>query len=120
MTSRQEIGRWGENVAAEYLKNRGYKILGRNIRTPYGELDLITQTSSVTVFVEVKTRTGESYGLPEQSVDEKKQAHILNSARYYLQQNLGFEGDWRVDVIAIQGRPDQPGVQIEWFENAIT
>ena len=120
--SRQTLGRWGEELAADYLRHAGYDILACNARTPYGEIDLIARPAgqATVVFVEVKTRTSEAFGLPEQAVDEKKQAHLLDSARYFLQQHPDLDGDWRVDVIAIQGRPNQPGVQIEWFENAVS
>lgn len=120
MNRKQAIGRWGENVAAEYLRNRGYEIVARNLRTPYGELDVIARKDGVIVFVEVKTRTGTSYGLPEGSVTPAKIAHLLDAARHFLQTNLENDCDWRVDVIAIQGRPNKPGVEIEWFQNAVS
>lgn len=117
---KQALGRWGESVAAEYLKNRGYEILARNVRTPYGELDLVTRKLGVMVFVEVKTRSGGAYGVPEEAVTAVKQAHLRDSAQHYLQCNPDLDGDWRIDVIAIQGRPDAAGTRIEWFENAVT
>lgn len=113
------IGRWGEQLAAQYLQERGYSIVAVNVRTPYGELDLIARIENLTVFVEVKTRTSSTYGLPEESVTPQKQAHILDAAQHYLQSHPEIDGDWRVDVIAIQGRPDNPDPQIVWFENAI-
>lgn len=72
---RQLLGRWGEDLAAEYLIERGYTILERNVRTRYGEIDLVAQLaeesislsdSPVTVFVEVKIRSTRSFGLPEE------------------------------------------------------
>jgi putative endonuclease len=65
---RQKIGKWGEAAAARYLEARGYRILQHNVRTPYGEIDLIASQESRVVFVEVKTRTSLSYGLPEAAV----------------------------------------------------
>jgi putative endonuclease len=120
MNQKQIIGQWGENIAAEFYKNRGYTVLGRNVRTPYGELDLIVRNTEGVVFVEVKTRTNTAFGLPEDAVDSKKRAHLLDAARFYLQSNPEYDGDWRVDVIAISGRPGQVGTQVEWFENALS
>ena len=106
----QNLGRWGENLAAEALSRKGYTILARNARTPYGELDLVarqeTPQGAVTVFVEVKTRRSGAFGLPEASVTPKKQAHLLAASQAYLQANPDLDGDWRVDVIAIRCIPD--------------
>ena len=57
MKHNQRIGNWGEDVAAEQLAQKGYEIIGRNIRTPYGEIDIITKHNDTTIFIEVKTRT---------------------------------------------------------------
>jgi putative endonuclease len=128
---RQSLGRWGENLAAEYLANQGYTIIERNFRTPYGELDLVARQiiadqsidiasgfAVVTVFVEVKTRSSLTYGLPEESVTPRKQAHLLNAANSYIQAHPELGGDWRIDVIAIQRYPDkQP--EITHFENVL-
>lgn len=123
-SARQRLGHWGENLAAEYLSERGYTILDRNARTPYGEIDLVTCQVScdgpVLVFVEVKTRTSTQFGLPEQSITLQKQAHLLAAIQSYLQTHAELEGDWRVDVIAIlrSGTRQQP--VITHFENALS
>ncbi len=120
MTKRQQIGRWGEQLAEQYLLARGCELVERNARTPYGEIDRIVQQDRVTVFVEVKTRTSASFGLPEASITARKREHLLHSAEAYLQAHPELDGDWRVDVIAIQGRPGQSDPQIVWFENAVS
>lgn len=120
MNSRQIIGKWGENVAAEYLQNRGWTVAARNFRTPYGELDLIARKADALVFFEVKTRTSDAFGMPEDSISPSKARHLLESAQYYLQQIQADDIDWRVDVIAIQGRPNQTDTHIEWFENVLS
>ena len=118
--NRMALGRWGEEVAADYLQQRGYTILGRNVRTPYGELDLVARRGDIMVFVEVKMRSTEAFGLPEESVTEKKREHILASAAAFLQEHPELDGDWQVDVIAIQpsstGRPPR----ITHFEHALS
>ena len=120
-THRQRIGRWGEATAAEYLSTRGYAILGRNARTRYGEIDLLARApEGMLVFVEVKTRTSRSFGYPEEAVDARKLGHLVSSAEAYLQEHPELESQgWRIDVIAIEGRPGEvpDRVGIEHFEN---
>lgn len=119
---RQRLGKWGETQAAQYLAGAGYAILTRNYRTPYGEIDLVsrheTLEGQVLVFVEVKTRSSQAFGYPEESITASKQEHLLAGAQYYLQQHSDWEGGWRIDVIAIQ-RLQQGAVQIRHFENAV-
>jgi len=134
-TSRKAVGAWGENAAAEYMQQKGYRITGRNVRTRYGEIDLIAcqergqepaQFSStnhedeVIVFVEVKTRRSTSFGFPEAAVNRKKQAHLVAAVQAYLQANPELVGAWRVDVIAVEQHGKDEPVQITHFENAIT
>ncbi len=116
---RQRVGQWGEKIAAEYLVKKGYKLLATNVRTPYGEIDLICQRESQIVFVEVKARTSHTFGYPEDSVTPRKQAHMLAAAEHYLQEGE-FDGDWQFDVIAIEGSPDSKLPRITHFENVLT
>lgn len=114
MKHNQEIGKWGEQAAAEYLQTRGYQILDKNARTPFGEIDLVARLEAVTVFVEVKARTTRSFGLPEEAITPRKLAHMRASAEYYAAEH---EIDcWQLDVLAVEG---VPGVKprIEYFEN---
>jgi len=119
MASRQSLGHWGEAVAASYLSERGYVILDRNARTPYGELDLITRLGDALVFIEVKTRASNTLGPPEVSVSSTKRAHLLSASQAYLQAHPELGNDWRIDVIAILRLPGQKA-QIEHFENILT
>jgi len=115
---RQRIGRWGEQIAADYLVNKGFRLLGRNVRTPYGEIDLLCQRESQIVFVEVKTRTSNTFGYPEDSVTPRKQAHMLSSAEHYLQEHE-IDNDWQCDVIAVEGSPGGKAPRITHFENVL-
>lgn len=125
--SRQELGRLGETLAAEYLQAKGYRILERNFRSSYGEIDLIAcqmdagslRDGSVLVFVEVKTRSTNAYGYPEESVTPAKQAHLLQASQAYLQQHPEQFGDWRIDVIAIRTSRSAGPAEIKHFENAV-
>jgi putative endonuclease len=121
MGIRQQIGRWGEQIAAEYLSARGMRLLERNARTPHGELDLVFADGDVLVFVEVKTRTGMGFGFPEESVTAQKRLHLVQAAQAYIQ-NCGdsdADVDWRIDVIAVQGRPGSGEPKVVWFEDAV-
>lgn len=124
-TRRQKLGQWGEQLAARYLQDQGYEILAQNVRTPYGELDLVARQTATAeemeslVFVEVKTRTSTSFGLPEESVTAAKQAHLLAAVQAYLLDHPEEDGNWRVDVIAIL-RPRRGGpAEIKHFQYAI-
>lgn len=120
-THRQRIGRWGEATAAAYLRERGYVILGRNERSRYGEIDLLARApDGMLVFVEVKTRTSRSFGYPEEAVDARKLEHLVRAAEAYLLEHPDMEEQgWRIDVIAIEGRPEEgpDRAGIEHFEN---
>lgn len=116
MSRNQQIGRWGEDAAAEYLTEKGYEVLAHNVRTPpYGEIDLIARKDGMIVFVEVKARTTRAFGPPEVAVTPRKQEHMLACAEAYAQQN---EIDhWRIDVIAVERAAGK--TEIVHFENAI-
>jgi putative endonuclease len=132
--SKVEIGRWGEAEAEGYLSGKGYKIIARNVRTPYGEIDLIARQEvsllskesrdfdfePVLVFIEVKTRRGKMFGPPEVAVNRRKQEHMLASAQAYLQSHPEIDLDWRVDVIAVQVRKGQEQPVFTHFENALS
>lgn len=114
---KQSLGRWGEERAAEFLIAKGYEVLGRNIRTAYGEIDLLSRQGATLIFVEVKARSSEAYGHPEESISAVKRQHMAEAAESYLQAHPEFEGDWRVDVIAISRRGGSP--QILHIEDAL-
>lgn len=118
---RKRVGRWGEDTAAAYLEQRSYTILARNVHNRYGEIDLIAcAADGALVFVEVKTRTGQSFGDPEEAVDRRKIEHLSAAAEAYMVEHPGQSGhNWQIDVIAILGRLGEKleDVQIEHFEN---
>ena len=110
----QEFGKWGEAIAVQWLKQHGYEIISQNVRTPYGEIDIITQQNGITIFIEVKTLTTSKNFFPEQQISKRKLEHMLNAAQYYAGENN--INHWQIDVIAIEGRQNP---QITHFENAI-
>ena len=116
MKHNQRIGKWGEEAAAAYLAKRGYEVVARNARTPYGEIDIVAKQADITIFVEVKTRTSNKMGLPEDSVTLRKQAHMLACAEHYAVENA--IDHWQIDVVAVEGKIGLEPM-ITHFENAI-
>ena len=117
---RQNIGKRGETIAAQYLLEKGYTILEANWRSPYGEIDLITSQDGMITFVEVKTRASKSLGPPEISITPRKLEHLRNSAECYIQQHPEAPNTWRIDAIAIQLRAGDHIPIIVHFENVIS
>ena len=117
MKHNQRVGKWGEETAVDYLKQKGYEIVGQNIRTPYGEIDIVAKQGDITLFVEVKTRTSNKMGLPEESITARKREHMIACAEHYAAEH---EIDhWQIDVISIEGKPGSTP-KVTYFENAIT
>lgn len=94
-------GAQGEEVACKFLKKRGYKILERNYKNPVGEIDIVAKRKKVIVFIEVKTRTSDFFGLPREAVDEYKQEKIRRVALGYLKRSRAIDSLIRFDVIEI-------------------
>ncbi len=117
MKHNQTVGRWGEETVARYLNDRGYEIMARNARTPYGEIDIIAKQDNITIFVEVKTLTSSKNFFPEQNVTARKREHMLACAEHYAAENN--IDHWQIDVIAVEGKQGSEP-KITHFENAIS
>ena len=115
--ARQKRGAWGEEVAAGYLENKGLRVLERNVRSPFGEIDIICQDKKELVFVEVKTRNSTIYGYPEESVNMAKQRKLRQLARWYWSVHQEFQ-NIRIDVVAILVLPSGM-FQLEHFVGAV-
>ncbi|MEE9500379.1 MAG: YraN family protein [Candidatus Omnitrophota bacterium] len=96
------VGKQGENIAARFLARKGYKIIGRNIKTFVGEVDIVARKKPFIVFVEVKTRKNESFGPPYLSITEKKKRKLVQCALCYLKMKGLTDVLWRIDVISIE------------------
>lgn len=99
--STKKIGDIGEELAAEFLKKKGYRILDRNYRCRFGEIDIIANYKSYYVFVEVKTRHDASYGRPIESINSVKINRILKTLNFYLCQKRIYDSNIRVDAIEV-------------------
>lgn len=102
MSQGHERGSLGESIAEKYLRDKGYKIIERRYRIRGGEIDLVAIDKGAVVFVEVKTRTSEEYGAPEEAVGTTKQKRLLRAVARYLAAHKEFEKmNRRIDVVAI-------------------
>lgn len=118
--ARVRLGRRGEDMAAAHLTERGYVVVERNYRCPYGELDLIARHSETWVFVEVRTRRGARFGTPEESITPRKQAHLIAAAQHYLQARDLGDVAWRIDAVAIALASGGTLQRIDVIENAVS
>jgi len=94
-------GKSGEDIACDALRQRGYRILARNHRTAFGEIDIVGFDRDVVCFIEVKTRTGVQKGLPAESVHAFKQRQIARAALQFLQEKKLFGKKARFDVVSV-------------------
>ena len=101
--NKRDIGNEGEKIALDYLLNKGYESIKQNFYTRWGEIDLIVfdSKSRELVFVEVKTRSSNSFGNPEDAVDEYKLERLNKAADRYLQK-YEYDGDYRFDCLAVE------------------
>lgn len=116
---RQELGKLGEKLAQEYLKGQGYHILETNFRSHWGEIDIVAQDKDELVFVEVRTRSSDQFGSPEESVTGIKKEKLISTALSYLQNHENLPQFWRFDVVAIETTPAGKPARIELIQNAI-
>ena len=96
------LGKRGEDIAAVDLKRRRYRIIERNYRCPFGEIDIIALKERTIVFVEVKTRSSRAFGRPEAAVTPRKQRQLARAALSYLQSRNLLDRDARFDVVAVE------------------
>jgi len=112
----KKTGKIGEDIAIDFLKKKGYKIIERNYKCVFGEVDIVARDRGDIVFVEVKSRRSEYFGDPTDAVDFNKQKKISKIALNYLNEKRVDNHDARFDVIAIKLSPS--GNTVELIENA--
>ena len=123
----KQLGNFGENIASEYLKNKGYKILDKNYlkelsAVSKGEIDIVVKRDKIISFVEVKTiafAAGGGY-LPEDKVDFRKQRQLIKLAQMWLsEKKIPLDSKWQIDVISIKVNLNSKKAKIMHFENAV-
>ena len=97
------FGNKGEDIAADFLKKKGYKIIQRNYKTPLGEADIVAKDKNIIVFVEVKARSSNVFGQPFEAVNHRQQEKLKKIALYYLKHNK-IELPVRFDIVSIISR----------------
>ena len=102
----QGLGKRGEAIALRVLKENGYRIVDRNIRARFGEIDLVARDGRWLCFIEVKARSGLSFGWPEEGVTLQKQWRLGRLALWYLQSRRLTDVPVRFDVLAILLSPE--------------
>ena len=114
--NKRDKGKIGEDIAVEFLKKKGYRILERNFRFERGEIDIIAEYAGALIFVEVKARRSISFGTPHEAVTAQKQLQIRKIADGYIFSHEIDDTACRFDIIAI--RYAGKNIDIQHFENA--
>lgn len=112
------MGKIGEDFAKKFLEEKGYKIIEQNYKTKYSEIDLIAKNGKDLVFVEVRTKVGENFGTPEDTLQNKK----LNKVRFNALAYAAFkkwEGPVKIDAICIVLKPDFSVLRLNHYENVV-
>ena len=110
------LGEKGENIAAAFLKKKGYNILFRNYKCSFGEIDIIAKHKKILSFIEVKTRSTKKYGLPQEAVTPAKQTKISRVALEFVQRYKMDNRAARFDVVSVQYL--NAGYEVNLIENA--
>ncbi len=112
MAAHNELGAWGEELAANYLQRKGYQIVERNWKSGHRDIDIIAMDGSVMVFVEVKTRRNRMFVEPEEAIDYMKLRNLRASINHYVNfKHIGC--DIRLDAITIIGTPESGSPDID-------
>jgi putative endonuclease len=101
MARKDELGRRGEQVAADWLEALGYRVVDRNWRCRTGELDLVLRKGKTLVFAEVKTRSSLDFGHPFEAITEQKGARLRRLAAQWCRDHGPFAGEVRIDAVAV-------------------
>lgn len=113
---RIRTGKRGEDLAVSYLAGAGYRIIERNYRCLFGEMDIVAEEGGTLVFVEVKSRRSDAYGDPLLAVGQKKQQQVSKTALHYLAEHQLRHRPARFDVVSVKLLPE--GHRIELIRNA--
>ena len=118
MDQRRFLGNWGEDIAVQYLKGKGYQIVERNYKNYFGEIDIIARHKKKYVFVEVKSRYGEKNNRPEEAVNYIKAGKLRRAAEKYILEKQ-IKNDYQIDVIAIVKDKRSDQVYLTHFKEAV-
>lgn len=111
------IGSFGEQIASDFLRKKGYTILEKNFKKRYGEIDIVALDNDVLVFIEVKTRTSNQFGSPLEAITPWKLQVVIRSAQYYKLTHKNLPDLMRIDAVSVQLSPDGKMEDIELVKN---
>lgn len=114
---KKRLGKKGEDIATEYLKDNGFTILQKNFATSLGEIDIIAKKDNKICFIEVKTRSNEDKGKPYEAVNKRKINHLKSASTLYLLKNSHKECKLSLDTISIVLNKDNSIKKLMYFEN---
>lgn len=118
--ARKNFGDSAERLAALHLEQNGYRILARNVRTRYGEIDLVAQDADGLAFVEVKARRTRNHGAPEEALTPRKQLKLVQLGDAFIAEHELFQDQaWRIDVVAIELDKTGKLIRVEIIKNAV-
>ena len=119
MTSRRDLGDFGERVAKAHLEAKGYRILATKFRVREGEVDIVAEGDGVVAFVEVRTRRGDALGAAVEAIDARKAQRLLLAAEAFAQQHPELPPTRRIDLIAIDLDASGRVVSLQHIESAV-
>lgn len=117
MSYNKQIGFIGEQYAAKYLQQKGYRILDRNFTSRWGELDIVAKHQSKIIFIEVKTRTDTRRGMPYEGITKSKLHHVLRTVNYYILSKNLQNYKHQLDVIGILLTSNNTVQELKHYEN---
>lgn len=116
---RRDTGILGEKLAKDFLKKRGYRIIETNYRCRAGEIDIVAKHKDALAFIEVRTKTSQEFGSPEESITPAKRARLRATAADYRQTHDNLPPLWRIDVVVVEMNQEGKLSRIELIENAV-
>lgn len=109
-----QTGKIAEDFASDHLKRKGYSIIERNFHSRFGEIDIIAKKNDTLIFVEVKAKTGNDFGTPEEMINSKKISKVRRMAEIYLNGNSSL---CRIDIVAIVFNSQHKLLRLTHYEN---
>src|SRR3989344_9298914 len=118
MSQHNEVGKIGEEIAKKFLEKQGYKIIEQNYKTKYAEIDLIVKKKKDLVFVEVRTKVGDNFGTPEETINKTKMKKLQGNSMAYTATKK-WDGFFRIDAVCIVLKPDYSVERLNHYENIV-
>ncbi len=113
------LGAFGERYARTHLQKAGYRIVEVNARLPSGEIDIVAEEGGVLALVEVRTKRGDRFGNPEESITEAKAEKLIDLGHEYAEAHPEWADRWRIDVVAVEVDRRGRVSRIEVHRNAV-